>query len=634
MTLLLPLGLLGLLSLAVLILIYILRPNYQQKLVSSTFIWKLSLKYRKNRIPISRLRNILILICQLLLLACLALLMARPALFVSSDTSEHETVAIIDASAGMMVASQNETRFERAVRQVRDMAQDTLGHDDGVFSVIVADGDAHFLISRLTAEDDEEIGRRLALLEEIRCGYGSADIEGAAELAQQILTQNSQAQIVLYTATEYLDTGSFRVVDVSGEDDWNAAILNVTPVLEESNTYSFSVDAGCYGQAKPMTVSCELLGVNGNANAVLRASKTEYFTDLAPEKTITFTRDDFDGNGEAIVSFREMYVHVDEDDTFERDNTFNVYGGTRQTIRIQYASSTLGANFFPGILNALRDMKREIWDIEIVEVAPDRASTSGFDFYIFEHVMPETTPNDGVVLFADPDAAPEGSGLTLGGLQQTGGNATLALGAPHAITQFVDPGRIPTIINEYRRVIGGDGYDELLYCNGEPILLAKNEPRAKIMVLAVNFAQTDYSVTPDFSIIMYNMFEYYFPATLEKYAFEVGETVTINARGEDLSADGPNGAIELGSLPALFTAEMPGDYTITQTAMTGLPVVEQFFVHIPAAESRIFKVEDRLPSLYADPTREEGITELTVWFASAALALLIVEWFLHARENL
>ena len=48
MNLLLPWGLLGLLSVAVLLLIYILRPNYQHKLVSSTFIWKLSLKYKKN----------------------------------------------------------------------------------------------------------------------------------------------------------------------------------------------------------------------------------------------------------------------------------------------------------------------------------------------------------------------------------------------------------------------------------------------------------------------------------------------------------------------------------------------------------------------------------------------------------
>ena len=64
MSLLAPLGLLGLLAVAVLIFIYIIKPNYQQKIVSSTYIWKRSLKYRKKRVPVSRLRNILIFLCQ------------------------------------------------------------------------------------------------------------------------------------------------------------------------------------------------------------------------------------------------------------------------------------------------------------------------------------------------------------------------------------------------------------------------------------------------------------------------------------------------------------------------------------------------------------------------------------------
>lgn len=51
MSLLVPLGLLGLLGIAALILIYILKPNYQQKIISSTYVWKLSLRYRKKKIP-------------------------------------------------------------------------------------------------------------------------------------------------------------------------------------------------------------------------------------------------------------------------------------------------------------------------------------------------------------------------------------------------------------------------------------------------------------------------------------------------------------------------------------------------------------------------------------------------------
>ena len=67
MSFLLPLGFLGLLAIGALILIYIIKPNYQQKFVSSTYVWKLSLKYRKKSIPINRFRNILIFLCQLLI---------------------------------------------------------------------------------------------------------------------------------------------------------------------------------------------------------------------------------------------------------------------------------------------------------------------------------------------------------------------------------------------------------------------------------------------------------------------------------------------------------------------------------------------------------------------------------------
>ena len=38
-----------LIGLLILLLIYILKPNYQKKFISSTLIWKLSLKYKKKK---------------------------------------------------------------------------------------------------------------------------------------------------------------------------------------------------------------------------------------------------------------------------------------------------------------------------------------------------------------------------------------------------------------------------------------------------------------------------------------------------------------------------------------------------------------------------------------------------------
>ena len=48
MSLLTPIGLLGFIGLVILFIIYIIKPNYQNKIISSTYVWTLSLKYRKK----------------------------------------------------------------------------------------------------------------------------------------------------------------------------------------------------------------------------------------------------------------------------------------------------------------------------------------------------------------------------------------------------------------------------------------------------------------------------------------------------------------------------------------------------------------------------------------------------------
>ena len=49
MTWLTPLGFLGLIGLIVWLIIYIIKPNYQQKIISSSYVWIKSLKYRKEK---------------------------------------------------------------------------------------------------------------------------------------------------------------------------------------------------------------------------------------------------------------------------------------------------------------------------------------------------------------------------------------------------------------------------------------------------------------------------------------------------------------------------------------------------------------------------------------------------------
>ena len=92
MTWLLPLGFLGLAGVIALIVIYIIKPNYQNKYISSTYVWRLSLKYRKKRLPLNKLNNILQFLCQCLILTICGLLLAQPVIVSEKVGDENEKV--------------------------------------------------------------------------------------------------------------------------------------------------------------------------------------------------------------------------------------------------------------------------------------------------------------------------------------------------------------------------------------------------------------------------------------------------------------------------------------------------------------------------------------------------------------
>ena len=54
-----PSGLWLLLGIPVLIVIYLIKAQHEDRPVSSTYIWKLSSKFMKKRLPMQRIRKIL-----------------------------------------------------------------------------------------------------------------------------------------------------------------------------------------------------------------------------------------------------------------------------------------------------------------------------------------------------------------------------------------------------------------------------------------------------------------------------------------------------------------------------------------------------------------------------------------------
>ena len=640
MSLLLPLGLLGLLSIGVLILIYVIKPNYQQKFVSSTYVWKKSLRYKKKRLPINRLKNILILLCQLLVLTGCALLLARPVSPAAESGANAEKVAIIDASANMWARGADETRFERAVSRVRDLAK-TTADKGALLSVIVANDDPYFLVQRSAADAVEEVYDLLDALvapDTFGCSYASADMESATLLADAVLAENPYCDVILYTATDYIDKKGFSVVDVSNDGEWNVAVLDCKAVSED-NFYTVETQVGCFGSTRPVTVHCEIAGINNSDRSVVMR-KTELFDVTEQKKTVTFTPDDqIAFGGEAVYSYESVYVHVEEDDSLPIDNSFYLYGGKKPRINILYVSS-LPNKFFTGVLLNMRSAYKDKWDITVIDVPVEEGAQIskpyGYDLYVFEHVMPNALPDDGVTLLVNPDkipeGLPEGMQMKIDSTVEVDKTTTLTAGRQHAVTRFVTPEDIT--VSRYVKLTDCTGLDTLMYCGEDPMLLVANNEKVKLAVLPFSLNYSNFGILFDFPIFMHNLFNYFLPSTVSGYTYEVGDTVTVNSRGTSLNVEGPSTKYEFVEFPSAFTVTRPGTYTFRQTTLSDDYLTETIYASIADTESEFTKQVDALPDLHMIKRAQKRDKDLLVYIAGALLALLCIEWFLQSREYL
>lgn len=644
-----PLGFMGLLGIAVLILIYILKPNYQQKFISSTYVWKLSLKYRKKRIPISRLRNLLIIICQILIITACAMILAEPVIKAEIPEEYSEKVVVIDASANMRTTYNEETRFERAVSQVKSLAGEVLAEEGNFFTVILADDKAHVVgEERYTAESLKELYAELDELVKpraLQCSYGDGDIDGAMALAQYVLEINPQADVMLYTATTYIEHGSVTIVDVSDKrNEWNVGVLDCVVTMED-NSYVFSVDVACYGIDKNLTLYCDIIGANadGSTNvdgSTIRLTKSDIWCNGDETQTVTFNTRIDDDRGIGLYSYKEVHIYVKEDDSYAEDNDYYLYGGTRETIKVQYYSSDNNL-FFNLVLQNIQDAWASRADIIVDGVRQGAPAMEGYDLYIFEHKMPTTLPTDGVVLLVDPDIAPEGSDLTVAN-GTVNGEFTFASGKEHPLTEYVVAEQI--MVTYYKRITSYVGYEELMYCGGDPVLLVKNEPRSKVVVLSCNLNFSDSSIVVAYPTLMRNIFNYFFPVTIVDSAdpdsqelgnvFDIGDTLRLTGRTEQLKLSGENVNQTYESFPCEITFSAPGVYTVTQSLISGkATLTESFYIKTSATQSNIFRVVDSFAAPTIIPIVELEDNSLLVYFAAALVALLFLEWWLQSREN-
>ena len=644
MSLLTPIGLLGLIGLIILIIIYIIKPNYQNKFISSTYVWQLSLKFQKKKIPLSNIRNILIFICQVLAIASCALILTQPFIQAEKEETVKEKIVIIDASASMLTKTDGVTRFERAIDEVRTLAEEIF-ENDGRITVILASKKASIIAAGVTSDSSDLVYEALDSLvdpteERVECSYGASDINGAIKLAEETTSINPETEVLLYTDTNYIDSGRVVIKDIKLPDEWNASILDVRAKIYD-NYYRFEIDVACYGSVDAdVDVYLDVYGTNddkmpvnlsGTARCIGGEITTLVFSHVPDDKTIEelgYTQ------AASIFSYDYATARIEESDSFEEDNVFELYGGEKPSLRIQYASSSPN-NFFASAIMVLRDTLGKRWNVEFVELkANEQPEMSGFDFYIFEHKIPDALPTDGVVLLANPDFVPAITGLKLGKSYSVnaGHEVFLKAGDEHPLMRGVSAESIT--VSQFTEIANADGYTPLMYVDDMPVVMAKNEPDQKIVAMTFSLNYSNLSMLLSFPMLMYNMFQYYIPSTLTEFVFDVNDELSLNSRSDELLVeDELENKTELTEFPGVITLTTPGTYKVTYTPISGNEVTEYFFVKIPESECDIAPIEDTLQPPYFATYQDSADFDLLIYFALALVALLFVEWWLQSREQ-
>jgi len=649
MTLMNLLGLLSLISLIILLIIYLLKPNYQQQFISSTYIWKLSLKYRKKKLPTSKLRNILLIICQVLLLVTLTAILVRP-VNITKEKVENESILIIDASASMRTTYDDETRFDRAINLTKQKANEIF-EKDGAVTVVISNNEPYFLIERGTINSKNDLNNKLDNLKSdvLACSYGETELTDSITLCHDILIDNPNANITIYTdvTVDYKDEG-IEIVNVTKEGEYNFGVLNAYAEIVD-NYYSFIVEVAGYGRDETVNINLSVYNTNAtetdpNGSTLNFSISIDLLNDVT--KRVVFINDypesfNEDENTEYVIiseaerifSYESAHVEIDVNDCFNEDNYMDIYGGTKETLKVLYCSNKANS-FFNGIVFVLRDALKSQYSIEYTEIKEGDVPNKGYDFYIYEHeMMPDATPNDGVVLYVNPEKDVENVGYKLYGYQDLEQISVPFIQLEsHPILEGMDVESITA--SRYTELSNIDSTYEVLatVCN-KPSIIIKNEENYKICCLLFSMHYSNLPLLKEFPLFMYNLFSYFLPSTFKGNAFEVNDDIEINSRSSEVKIISYDDAMVVDEFPSTISLDLPGTYSIEQTTYFGKEITEKVFAKIPRSESNTFPKLDTLSNPISNVEEIDYVNDWIFYLTIALCFFTFVEWILKGDET-
>lgn len=596
-----PAGLWFLLGIPVLIIIYIIRSQHEDRAVSSTYIWKLSTQFNKKKLPIQKLRKILLFLLQLLMITALAVISAKPAI-VKGQTYDY--VVILDSSASM--AQKNElgkSRFERGIELIEELSADmSQGH---TMTVILANEAPSYLIKQTSSSNEVKIALNKAL-----CSQGTSDTAQAMVLAQEMCDRLEKAKVLFYTDKDFEKAGNISVINLS-ESEWNVSLQGLK---HSSNTQESVFKGTLTSFNKTATVSVGLR-IDGK---IIDAGIVNCEQDVPTE--IEFRVKD-------LGTFDVAEIFIESEDALADDNMYALCKRNSKKHKILLVSPS--PLYIESAISAIENIELEVYsDIE-------EAPISGYDLYIYDGVGLDKYPTDGSVILFGMSFLPPGIRVESQLISEN------KLTVNPKVENPVTDGLVleDVVVKGYGYLVANDLWDILLQCRYTTVCATtKRSGGTKFTVFSFDLHNSNLPLKKEYLQLMNNLVDWSIPSMINETDFSVGMTVEIEKMPGSLEMylEYPDDKIrQLNTTEEknIVNLNNVGIYTAITKFSEGGDYAD-FFVHIPQGElteeGGVINISIPEKDPLVDNDAKVGIW---FWIALAILLLLLIEWGVYYYEQ-
>ena len=588
------LGLAALLGIPFIIILYMLKPKHQDRVVASTYLWQQVFDEIESASKIHRLRKSILLFLEILAMLLITAILSG--VFLKNAGSSQHHILVLDGSLSMQSTDVKPTRFEEA----KNLATDYLNQlDDGALVSVVVLRETPEILFR----EEEDLALVRDGIRQIQSSMNYVDKALAYETIQA-LSGDLDYDLVYFGDDDFQGARLYRIA----KDERNLSLHGLSMTVYENSLSALTEVVNDSPQEETVPVSIYVDDLYLTTKEVMIAPKeaTRVFFDGIPKET------------------KILKAVIETTDRLLLDN--EAYGVVTPKVKSRLAYVSQG-NLF---LEKIMDLQDQIEVYEIDEVGLEMLT--GYDLYLFDGISPDSLPTDGNILMIDLLTDAVTDSLSIGYIEnpmfETANHPTTHLiEEPEfkiAVTQVFD---IDRDTRERKESIYETEHGTIAYSweNG----------RNRGVVFGFDFRYSDLPLGIEYPILMTNTFNYLLnPSALSSSQLSVGQALDIGLSPDTEKAwiETPQGeTFSLSNEDKLITfrdADQIGIYTLNQQ-IEDVIETEYFAVNTP---------QKKTITSDASSEKGEGQTyytgkDLSIWIGTLLIIVLLLEWFIYSRRK-